>query len=216
MPKRGRMHPNEVARRSHRGVRFKLSVVLLAAGVGAAFCGAARGQQAVVTVDPASTNVDFTLGATLHTVHGAFQVKRGEVRFDPETGQASGEIVVDATSGDSGSKDRDKKMHEEVLESQKYPDIVFAPSHVQGAIPAEGPVQIEVAGVLRLHGQDHPMTLVFAVERSGDGLQVTTHFAIPYVKWGLKNPSTFILRVSDTVDVDIHATGRVASKPAVQ
>jgi polyisoprenoid-binding protein YceI len=188
--------------------RAWLAAILLAAG--SAFCGAARAQETVVTFDAASTKVEFTLGATLHSVHGTFRLKRGQVRFDASTGQANGEIAIDATSGDSGNDDRDKKMHKEILESDKYPEIVFVPSRVEGAVPAQGNAKVEVAGVLRLHGQEHPTTLVMSVEHAGErDLSATTHFAIPYVKWGLKNPSTFLLHVSDTVEIDIQATGHV-------
>jgi hypothetical protein len=44
--------------------------------------------------------------------------------------------------------------------------------------------------------------------------QATTRFSVPYVKWGLKNPSTFILRVSDSVDIDIRASGQLTSAPS--
>lgn len=166
-------------------------------------------QETVIIFDPANTKIEFTLGATLHTVHGTFQLKRGDVRFNPTTGDASGEVVVDTTSGNSENSDRDKKMHREILESDKYPEIIFVPSHVSGAVPAEGTGTVEVAGVMKLHGQDHPVTLSANVTRSAPGeLQGAVHFAIPYVKWGLRNPSTFILRVSDTVDVDIRSTAR--------
>jgi hypothetical protein len=36
-----------------------------------------------------------------------------------------------------------------------------------------------------------------------------THITIPYIAWGLKNPSTFLLHVSDQVEVDIAAVGRL-------
>jgi hypothetical protein len=63
---------------------------------------------------------------------------------------------------------------------------------------------------MKLHGQDHAMTLNFTVQPVTPGQeQATTKFSIPYVKWGLKNPSTFILRVTDSVDLDIRATGRL-------
>jgi polyisoprenoid-binding protein YceI len=175
------------------------------------FAPALRAQETVVNLDPARTKVEFTLGATAHTVHGEFKLRSGQIRFDKSTGKASGSIVVDATTGDSGSNGRDKKMHREVLESGKYPEIVFAPEQVQGAISPHGSSQVQVSGTLRLHGQDHPMTLMFSVQSdSGNQLQAATHFEVPYEKWGLRNPSNFFLRVNDSVDIDIHAVGELA------
>jgi hypothetical protein len=43
---------------------------------------------------------------------------------------------------------------------------------------------------------------------------MTMHITIPYIKWGLKNPSTFILRASDKVEIDIHAVGQVLGDEA--
>jgi hypothetical protein len=37
---------------------------------------------------------------------------------------------------------------------------------------------------------------------------------VPYIKWGLKNPSTFIFRVSDTVDISIQAVGQLSADTA--
>ena len=71
----------------------------------------------MLQLDPATTQVNFTLGDVLHTVHGTFKLKRGTVKFDPASGHASGLVVVDSTSGDSGSRARDHKMHTEILES---------------------------------------------------------------------------------------------------
>ena len=72
-------------------------------------------QETVLEFDPGQTQVNFTLGDILHTVHGTFKLKRGTVKFDPTTGHASGLVVVDATSGNSGSNARDHKMHKDVL-----------------------------------------------------------------------------------------------------
>ena len=81
-----------------------------------------RAQQGALELDPARTAVHFTLKTSLHTVHGTFKIKHGDMHFDPDSGRASGEVVVDATSGESGSSARDSRMHKNVLESAKYPE----------------------------------------------------------------------------------------------
>jgi polyisoprenoid-binding protein YceI len=173
----------------------------------------AGAQETVFTFDPGATKIDFTLGATLHTVHGTMKLKSGEIRFDPATGKASGQVIVDATSAETGNGSRDKKMHKEVLESAKYPEIVFTPTQVTGKIHSIGASQVQVSGEFRLHGQEHPMALAVNVERgaTGEPAKATTKFAIPYIQWGLKNPSTLFLRVSDHVDIEIDATGQLAT-----
>ena len=189
-----------------------LAVIYLAT---IAFAFPAFAQQSVVTLDPAQTTIEFTLGASLHTVHGTFKLRSGLIRFDPASGKASGAVVVAATSGDSGSDGRDKKMHEEILESQKFNEIIFTPSEVHGSIASQGTSQVSVVGMMRLRGQDHPLTLNFSVQSGAScKIQATTKFSVPYVKWGLKDPSTFLLKVSDAVDIDINATGQLASTQA--
>src|ERR1700747_2999983 len=89
-------------------------------------------QDTAFQLDPAQTSVKFTVGDVLHTVHGTFHLKRGSLDFEPASGKISGEIVVDARSGESGSGARDHKMHKEVLESDHYPEIAFHPDRVEG------------------------------------------------------------------------------------
>ncbi len=157
-------------------------------------------------LDPSKTDVQFTLHDVLHTVHGTFKLKKGSVRFDPDSGRASGEIVVDVASGASGSDARDHRMHKEILESQRYPEATFTPDHVDGKLAPQGQSQLDVHGVFRIHGADHELTLHFEVERVGDQYAASTHFTIPYVQWGMKNPSNFVLKVDKTVDMDIKTT----------
>lgn len=151
----------------------------------------------------AQAEVHFTLGDVLHTVHGTFALKRGKLRFDPETGKASGEIVVDATSGNSGSAARDKRMHANILESAKYPEITFRPDRVDGKVAGEGPSDATLHGVFSIHGGDHEVDVPVHVVATGGRYMATARFIVPYVKWGMKNPSTFVLRVSDKVEIDV-------------
>jgi len=185
-------------------------VALLALQLGAA----AFPQQTALELDPARTVVHFTLKTSLHTVHGTFQLKSGKVSFDPQTRKVSGLLVVDATSGDSGNSGRDSKMHKEILESQKYREITFAPLEVEGDVPPQGDSQVRVRGTFRIHGQDHEIVIPVAIHSAGAELTLDTDFSIPYLSWGLKNPSTFILRASDTVQLSIHASGHWTGDPA--
>ncbi|MCU1339588.1 MAG: YceI family protein [Bryobacterales bacterium] len=165
-----------------------------------------------VVFDPARTTVDFTLGDVLHTVHGGFKLKSGAIRFDTETGKASGSLVVDATSGDSGNGARDHRMHKNILESDRYPEIVFTPDVVSGKLSPTGTAQIQVHGFFRIHGADHEMTLPFEVQREGGQVTAATQFSVPYVKWGMKNPSTFLLKVNDKVEISIRTAGRFSEE----
>ncbi len=191
------------------GKRFGVCSLLLFAA--ALFHAApAPAQEMVVTLDPARTEIHYTLPAVAHTVHGTFKLKSGAIRFDPATGKVTGAVVVDAASGNSGNDGRDSKMHREVLESQKFPEIVFTPQQVKGTVNQQGASQIEVSGIFRLHGQEHQMTLPVALQLAGTEATASTQFSIPYQQWGLKNPSTFILRVKDTVDLEIHAVAHIS------
>ncbi|MGH9512590.1 MAG: YceI family protein [Terriglobales bacterium] len=166
---------------------------------------------------PSQTTITFKLGDTLHTVHGAFSLKRGTVTYDPATGEMSGEIVADTASGHTGNGMRDRKMHKEVLESAKYPDMIFRPDHVDGKVGMHGKSNVQVHGVFTVHGSDHEMTIPIELDMTPGHWEATAHFIVPYAKWGMKNPSTFILRVSESVEVDVHATGeRPANGNATQ
>ncbi|HTC63888.1 MAG TPA: YceI family protein [Candidatus Saccharimonadales bacterium] len=171
----------------------------------------ARAQALSVQIDPAQSKVEYSLSSTVHTVHGTFAVKNGSVRYDPAGGQISGTIVVDATSGQSGNDSRDGRMHREILESAKFPEIVFSPATLTGAVAADGISKVEVSGRFRLHGQEHEVTVPVEVKANGKNFDLTAHLEIPYVKWGLKNPSNFLLHVSETVTIEIQARGNVQS-----
>lgn len=175
---------------------------------------AAAAQQVQITLDPAQTKVDWTLGDVLHTVRGTFRLKSGIIAFDSRTGDASGQIVVDAKSGESGNHTRDGKMQKEILESVRFPEIIFLPKHVSGNLPAQGSSTLQVEGVFRIHGGDHDLTLSLPVQADGSRATATTKFDVPYEAWGMKNPSTLFLKVEDKVAISISTVGTVAPSMA--
>jgi polyisoprenoid-binding protein YceI len=168
-------------------------------------CALAMAQPARLEIDPARTSVEFTLGSTLHTVHGTFALKRSSMQFDPVSGKIEGEVAIDATSGESGNESRDRKMHREILESAKYPEIVFRPDQVEGTLAPLGASQVKLRGMLTIHGGEHEIVVPVDVQAGGGKYQAAAHFDVPYVQWGMKNPSTFILRVEKSVAITVHA-----------
>jgi polyisoprenoid-binding protein YceI len=173
---------------------------------------AAATQDLAFELDPQHTTVGFTLGDVLHTVQGTFHLKRGSLRLDPASKKLTGEIVVDAKSGESGSGMRDRKMHREVLESDRFPEITFRPDHVEGTVALQGKSSVKVHGVFSIHGSDHELTAPADLDVSSDRWTATIHFAVPYASWGMKNPSTFFLRVNGTVDIDLTAAGTITRR----
>jgi polyisoprenoid-binding protein YceI len=171
-------------------------------------------QDTAFQLDPAQTSVKFTVGDVLHTVRGTFHLKRGSLDFEPASGKISGEIVVDAGSGDSGSGTRDHKMNKEILESSRYPEIVFHPDRIEGAVASQGKSSVRVHGMFNIHGVDREITVPAEVEMSADHWTATVHFTVPYAKWGMKNPSTLFLRVNDFVEIDLMAAGSVV-RPSI-
>jgi polyisoprenoid-binding protein YceI len=160
-------------------------------------------------MDPSATKVGFTLGDVLHTVHGTFRLKNGNLWFDPATGQAGGLLTVDATSGDSGSPVRDGRMQKNVLESARYPDITFAPDHVEGTVARTGDSEVLLHGMFNIHGAAHELTVKVKNHMDQQHLTADISFTVPYVKWGMKDPGNFLLKVKDFVDIDIQAAAHV-------
>jgi polyisoprenoid-binding protein YceI len=193
---------------------LRLAIPQLACVVLLSAAGNPPEQDKVLQIDPASTQVEFTLADVLHTVHGKFLLKRGNMRFDPSTGKASGELVVDAASGNSGSSTRDRRMRSNILEADKFPEIVFRPDQVNGTVAEDGTSKVQVHGTFSIHGADHEIVLPMEVQAANGQYTATTQFDVPYVKWGMKNPSTLFLRVSDKVQISIRTVAH-PYKPSV-
>lgn len=176
--------------------------------------GQASSGEITLNLDPAQSKVHWTLGSTLHNVHGTFALKPGAVRFDPSNGHASGEFAVYATSGDSGNDSRDKKMHKEILESATYPDITFRPDRIEGKVLMQGSSNVQVHGMFGLHGAEHELTVPVQAELYSDHWKGTANFSVPYIQWGLKSPNTFLLKADPVVQIELEMGGSLQKTSA--
>lgn len=170
----------------------------------------AKPQQQTFTVNPGASSVAFRLTGTGHDVHGTFHITSGTIQFDRSAPKMSGTIVVSSSSGDTGDKGRDKNMHQKVLETDRYSDITFQPQSYTGSIAASGDSVIQVSGIFTLHGTPHDLTVPMQVHIEGQNLTAKGSFVVPYVSWGLKDPSVFVLRVAKEVHIDLSVAGTVS------
>jgi hypothetical protein len=177
--------------------------------------GSATGATALVlNIDPAQSEVHYSVSSSLHTVHGTFAVKRGNLQIDSGSGQASGEIIVDTASGKSGNDSRDKKMHKEVLESARFTEIAFRPDHVDGPLQRLGTSNARLHGKFVLHGAEHELTVPVQAELARDHWKAKGEFSVPYNDWGLKNPGNFFLKVDHAVTIEVEIAGTVQAQAA--
>lgn len=171
----------------------------------------AMAQQQTFAINPAASSVAFALTGTGHEVHGTFHVSSGTITFDRATPKISGSVIVSAASGDSGNSGRDKNMHNQVLDVEHYADITFQPQSYQGTIASSGDSTIQVSGVFKLHGTVHDITVPMQIHIDGPNLTAKGSFIVPYVKWGLKDPSMFILKVAKEVHIDLSLAGTLSA-----
>ncbi len=176
--------------------------------------GAAPATNISLHFDPAGTHIRFTVKSLLHDARGSFKLKGGALAVDPTSGLAQGEILVDATTGTTGNKATDRRLQKEVLESDRYPSIFFHAEHLEGELPhADGSADLTAVGTLNIHGADHPEQIKLHLVRSGDSFTATSRFTVPYVAWGMKDPSNGLTHYSREAVVDVSARGTLKSVP---
>jgi polyisoprenoid-binding protein YceI len=179
-----------------------LALLLLAAPAAAG--------EGTLRIDPGRSAVGFTLEATLHTVRGSGRLVSGELHFDPAGGPASGAVVVDAGSFATGIAARDRNMHEQVLESARFPEIRFEAERLEVRRQSEDAADVTLHGSFEIHGSRHAAAVPARIAREGDGVRVDAAFTVPYAAWGLRDVSTFVLWVAPEVRVQLELRGELA------
>lgn len=198
-----------VRRQTNRALLTGLALVMafmIGYGVPA---DATEARVGILELDPSKTMVEFKLEGSLHNTHGTFRLQHGTIKANGATGDTQGEIVIDAASGKSGDILRDKEMRDSVLEAAAWPEITFNPRYLDGRLDAHGDFHAKLHGVLTLHGAQHDVVIEAQGRLDGNRLIATGHLSIPYVKWGLKDPSILFLSVAKKVEIDIATAGLV-------
>jgi polyisoprenoid-binding protein YceI len=175
-----------------------------------AFALSATASERTLAIDPAASKVDFKLGATGHDVEGSFRVEGGSLTFDSATGVMSGEIRVDAKSAKTGNGSRDKTMHGDVLESVKFPLFSFKAQKLEGQLADSGRSAVKLHGILSVHGVDHAIVMPATVDMAGNKVSAKATFSVPFVEWGMHDPSILFLRVEKSVVVTVTASGTLS------
>jgi polyisoprenoid-binding protein YceI len=183
------------------------ALLLIAAAASPVILQAQNPVQDKLSLDTARSEVHFTLTDTLHTVKGTFHIQQGDITFDPASGHASGSILVDALSGKSGNPVRDHRMAKDELKAPDFKTVAFAPTRFTGTFNPTGDSTLQVHGLFTLLGTPHEIDVPMQVQVNGDQIHAVGSFTVPYVQWGLKDPSTFMIHVEKEVHVDVDLTG---------
>lgn len=179
--------------------------------VAAILVQAASAQQQTFVVTPDTSEVKITLKTTHEIVNGAFHVQAGSIEFDRSTPRMSGSVVVFADSGKTGNNSRDKKMKKDVLKVDQYATISFAPKTYTGTIARAGDSTIQVTGVFTLLGTPHDLTIPMQIHIDGAHTTAKAQFVVPYVQWGLKNPSFMFWKADNDVAIALNLTGQISN-----
>lgn len=186
-----------------------LRVLLVAAVLSAAALAGAFAQPAELhyAIDASGSELTWELPATLHTVHGRAPELSGTVDAAPE---AHGEwsiqarVAVKAAAMVTGNEKRDRNMREKVLETDRFPEIVFEARRIRADLSRLKPGErftAEVEGDLTVHGKAAPVRVPVDVSVSADSVVLQGFFAVSWKQYGLNDPSFGIVTVRDPLKV---------------
>jgi polyisoprenoid-binding protein YceI len=171
---------------------------------------AALAQHQTFAVNPDTSEVKMALKTTHELVNGTFHLQSGSVAFDRSTPKMSGSVVVLAASGKTGNGSRDKKMYKDILRVEQYATVSFEPKSYAGVIAPSGDSTIQVTGLFTLLGTPHELTIPMVVHLDSTTATARAHFSLPYIQWGLKDPSFLFWKADKDVAIDLLLTGRLS------
>jgi polyisoprenoid-binding protein YceI len=144
----------------------------------------------------------------------------GEARVNLNAlGESSLHLVIQAASltvtGDINDKDRNeinRRMHDEVLESDGYPEITYECSKLSASQTAEGQYWVALNGELSMHGVTRSQPVSARVMVNGDTLRATGDFSVRQSDYELKPVSAAggTVKLKDEIKLSFEITARKA------
>jgi polyisoprenoid-binding protein YceI len=171
---------------------------------------AAFAQHQTFVVNPDASEVKIALQTTHELVNGAFHIQSGSIEFDRSTPKMLGSVIVLAGSGKTGNDSRDKKMNKDILKVEQYATVSFEPKTYTGAIAPSGESTIQATGIFTLLGTPHEITIPILVHLEGTAATAKAHFVVPYIQWGLKDPSFMFWKADKDVAIDLFLAGTIS------
>ena len=158
------------------------------------------------------------LSALGHSPTFAIRDFSGEATWNPNApAQSSLRVQIRADSldvmDDIKSKDRremESTMNQNVLESAKYPTIVFESTAVSANQIGEGRYQVKVNGNLSLHGVTKSLTVPAQLAILGDMFRASGEFSLSQSSYGIQPVSVAggTLKLKDELKVTFDIVAR--------
>lgn len=164
-------------------------------------------QAAEFSVVPGQSSVVFTSEAPMETVRGETEQISGTVSVNPPSvASVRAKFSVQADTLKTGNRLRDRNMRNNFLETGKFPEIIFTLRGMSGGtlVPGRG-VVLKAVGVFTLHGVVREINIPVTVswDQKEDTLRVQSKFSINLSDYQIERPRILILRLSDTVEVNL-------------
>jgi polyisoprenoid-binding protein YceI len=173
----------------------------------------ALSEQMTFVLDSERSEVRILLGATLHTVPGSAPIGPATLTWDTESGEASGQVVIQSAELDTRIDARNAKMHEIVLKTLEHPEIIFEATGFELRQPGDDEMRFVLRGALTLVGTTQQIEFETHARRRGDdSWKARADLNVPYVEWGLEDPSMPLFGVDKHVAVEVKAIGTLTRK----
>jgi polyisoprenoid-binding protein YceI len=145
----------------------------------------------------------------------------GEILLNHEAvEQSSMRLVIHAASltdtDDISEKDRteiNRAMHEDVLESDSYPEIVYECSRLTASKTGEGQYWVALNGELTLHGVNRAQPVSASVSLNGDRLRAAGDFTVRQSDYEIRPVSAVggTIKLKDELKLQFDITARKQS-----